>query len=127
MTPSRLFDFITYQKDNAPLEKSFTTKYDGKWESISSEMFCEQAESISNALIELGIEPQDKIAMISSNNRLGIILFYLLQNRKYFEVNKKVLLNRRFQPRKGIFKGEYPRGYFIVFILRVMCPIPWES
>ena len=69
MTPSRLFDFITYQKDNAPLEKSFTTKYDGKWESISSEMFCEQAESISNALIELGIEPQDKIAMISSNNR----------------------------------------------------------
>ena len=60
MTPSRLFDFITYQKDNAPLEKSFTTKYDGKWESISSEMFCEQAESISNALIELGIEPQDK-------------------------------------------------------------------
>ena len=69
MTPSRLFDFITYQKDNAPLEKSFTTKYDGKWESISSEMFCEQAESISNALIELWIEPQDKIAMISSNNR----------------------------------------------------------
>ncbi len=69
MTPSRLFDFITYQKDNAPLEKSFTTKYDGKWESISSEMFCEQAESISNALIELGIKPQDKIAMISSNNR----------------------------------------------------------
>ena len=64
MTPSRLFDFITYQKENAPLESSFTTKYDGKWESISSEMFCEQAESISNALIELGIEPQDKIAMI---------------------------------------------------------------
>jgi len=32
-------------------------------------MFCEQAESISNALIELGIQPQDKIAMISSNNR----------------------------------------------------------
>ena len=69
MTPSRLFDFITYQKENAPLENSFTTKYDGKWESISSEMFCEQAESISNALIELGIQPQDKIAMISSNNR----------------------------------------------------------
>ena len=69
MTPSRLFDFITYQKENAPLENSFTTKYDGKWESISSEMFCEQAENISNALIELGIQPQDKIAMISSNNR----------------------------------------------------------
>ena len=69
MIPSRLFDFITYQKDHAPLKNSFTTKYDGKWESISSEMFCEQAEQISNALIELGIKPQDKIAMITSSNR----------------------------------------------------------
>tara|TARA_S200000501_G_scaffold112598_1_gene105860 strand:- start:521 stop:2287 length:1767 start_codon:yes stop_codon:yes gene_type:complete len=69
MKPTRLFEFISYQNDNAPLEKSFTTKYNGKWESISSQTFCDQAESISNALIELGIQSQDKIAMISSNNR----------------------------------------------------------
>ena len=69
MTPTRLFDFITYQKENAPLEKSFTTKYNGSWESISSETFCNQTEVIGNALIELGIQPQDKIAMISTNNR----------------------------------------------------------
>ena len=69
MTPTRLFDFISHQRNHHPLEKSFSTKYNGKWESISSEIFCEQAEAISNALIELGIEAQDKIAMISSNNR----------------------------------------------------------
>lgn len=69
MKPTRLFEFISYQNDNAPLEKSFTTKYNGKWESISSQTFCDQAESISNALIEMGIQSQDKIAMISSNNR----------------------------------------------------------
>ena len=69
MKPTRLFEFISYQNNNAPLEKSFTTKYNGKWESISSQTFCDQAESISNALIELGIRSQDKIAMISSNNR----------------------------------------------------------
>ena len=69
MTPTRLFDFISHQRDHHPLEKSFSTKYNGKWESISSEIFCEQAEAISNAFIELGIEAQDKIAMISSNNR----------------------------------------------------------
>lgn len=69
MTPTRLFDFISHQRDHHPLEKSFSTKYNGKWESISSEIFCEQAEAVSNALIELGIEAQDKIAMISSNNR----------------------------------------------------------
>jgi len=69
MKPTRLFEFISYQNDNTPLEKSFTTKFNGKWESISSQTFCDQAESISNALIELGIQSQDKIAMISSNNR----------------------------------------------------------
>jgi len=69
MKPTRLFEFISYQNENAPLENSFTTKYNGKWESISSQKFCDQAESISNALIELGIQSQDKIAMISSNNR----------------------------------------------------------
>jgi long-chain acyl-CoA synthetase len=69
MKPTRLFEFISYQNNNAPLEKSFTTKYNGEWESISSQTFCDQAESISNALIELGIQSQDKIAMISSNNR----------------------------------------------------------
>jgi long-chain acyl-CoA synthetase len=69
MTPTRLFDFISHQRDHHPLEKSFSTKYNGKWESISSEIFCEQAEAISNAFVELGIEAQDKIAMISSNNR----------------------------------------------------------
>ncbi len=49
MTPTRLFDFISHQRDHHPLEKSFSTKYNGKWESISSEIFCEQAEAISNA------------------------------------------------------------------------------
>src|SRR5210317_2037853 len=69
MTPTRLFDFIAYQQDNAPLEKSFTTKYNGKWESVSTTEFCEKSRALSRALVELGIQPQDKIAMISSNNR----------------------------------------------------------
>ena len=69
MTPTRLFDFIDHQKNNAPLQKAFTTKYDGVWTSISTEEFCDQAKKISRALISLGIEAQDKIAMISSTNR----------------------------------------------------------
>ena len=69
MTPTRLFDFIEHQRKNAPLQKAFTTKYDGVWTSISTEEFCDQAKKISRALISLGIEAQDKIAMISSTNR----------------------------------------------------------
>src|SRR5210317_2162894 len=69
MTPTRLFEFIEYQKEHAPLEKAFTTKYNGAWESVSSSEFLDQSRAISRALIELGIQPQDKIAMISTNNR----------------------------------------------------------
>lgn len=69
MTPTRLFDFIDHQRNNAPLQKAFTTKYDGVWTSISTEEFCDQAKKVSRALISIGIEAQDKIAMISSTNR----------------------------------------------------------
>ena len=69
MTPTRLFEFIEYQNEHAPLEKSFTTKYNGKWESLSTENFISQSRAISSALVGLGIKAGDKIAMISSNNR----------------------------------------------------------
>ena len=69
MTPTRLFEFIEYQNEHAPLEKSFTTKYNGKWESLSTQDFISQSRAISRALVGLGIKAGDKIAMISSNNR----------------------------------------------------------
>ena len=69
MKPTRLFEFIEYQNQNAPLEKAFTTKYEGKWESISSQEFINQSRAISRALIGMGIKAGDKIAMITSNNR----------------------------------------------------------
>ena len=69
MKPTRLFEFIEYQNQNAPLEKAFTTKYEGKWKSISSQEFINQSRAISRALIGMGIKAGDKIAMITSNNR----------------------------------------------------------
>ena len=69
MEPTRLFEFIEYQHQNAPLEKAFSTKYHGKWKSISSHEFLDQSRSISRALINMGIKGGDKIAMITSNNR----------------------------------------------------------
>lgn len=69
MTPTRLFEFIEYQKQYAPLEKAFTTKYNGSWESLSSQEFIDQSQAISRALVGMGIKAGDKLAMISSNNR----------------------------------------------------------
>lgn len=69
MTPNRLFDFLDFQVKNVPLNKALTSKYNGDWSSISTQTFSDQAHQISSALLELGITPQTKIAMICSTNR----------------------------------------------------------
>ena len=46
MKPTRLFEFIEFQKDNVPLEKAFSTKNKGKWESLSSIDFHEKSKAI---------------------------------------------------------------------------------
>lgn len=65
----RLFDFPQYQLENNPLEKSLVTKYNGTWEALSSQQYVDQANAVSRGLLRLGIQPNDKIAVISSNNR----------------------------------------------------------
>ena len=69
ITVSRLFDFPYYQQQTFNLDKAFTSKLNGKWHSISSEEYINQANKISRGLIELGVKPNDKIAVISTTNR----------------------------------------------------------
>jgi len=66
---TRLFDFAYDQLQRDPLAKAFNTKKDGNWVSTSSAEFIEQAESVSKALIDLGVQANDKIALISMTNR----------------------------------------------------------
>ncbi|WP_339705892.1 AMP-dependent synthetase/ligase [uncultured Kriegella sp.] len=66
---TRLFDFPYYQLEKYNLEKSLVTKYDGKWIATSTREYIDKANAISRALLRLGIEPNDKIALISLTNR----------------------------------------------------------
>jgi long-chain acyl-CoA synthetase len=66
---SRIFDFPYYQLEHYALNKAFTTKYDGEWQSISSQEYIGQINAISRGLLRLGVQPSDKIAVISSTNR----------------------------------------------------------
>ncbi len=68
-TITRIFDFPYHQLTTYNLDKAFTTKYNGVWKSISSQEFINQANAISRGLLRLGIQPNDKIAVISSTNR----------------------------------------------------------
>jgi len=69
MKPTRLFDFLNYQKHNNPLEKCLNTKYSGKWKSLSTESFYEKVQKLSCSLFDMGVKKGDKIALISTNNR----------------------------------------------------------
>jgi long-chain acyl-CoA synthetase len=68
-SPKRLFDFIYNQQEKFPQKKCYVYKKDTHWESISTQQFLEQVNIASRALLNLGIKPNDKIAVISSNNR----------------------------------------------------------
>ena len=66
---TRIFDFPYHQLNTYHLDKAFSTKYDGEWVSISSQEYINQANAISRGLLNLGVKPNDKIAIISSTNR----------------------------------------------------------
>lgn len=66
---TRLFDFPYYAKKTFNLEKAFVTKYQGKWVATSSKEYIDKANAISRGLLALGVQPNDKIAVISTNNR----------------------------------------------------------
>ena len=62
----RLFDIPFHQLEKFPNDKMFTTKKEGKWTSISTSFFIDLVNSISKGLIAKGIQPGDKIGIISS-------------------------------------------------------------
>ena len=66
---TRLFDFPYYQLEKFNLQKSLVTKYDGKWVSTSTKEYLDKANSISRALLRMGVKTNDKIAVISMTNR----------------------------------------------------------
>jgi long-chain acyl-CoA synthetase len=66
---TRLFDFPYYQLENFNISDALVTKQDGKWIKTSTEEYIAKANAISRALVEIGVQKNDKIAIISTNNR----------------------------------------------------------
>jgi long-chain acyl-CoA synthetase len=66
---TRLFDFPYYQLEHYNIPDALVTKYNGVWVKTSTEEYIAKANAISRALLRMGIQKDDKIALISSNNR----------------------------------------------------------
>ena len=68
-TITRLFDFAYHQLALYNLPDALVTKQNGNWIKTSTQEYVDKANSISRALLRMGIQKNDKIAIISTNNR----------------------------------------------------------
>ena len=66
---TRLFDFPYYQLERNALKEALVSKKGDTWISISTQEYINKANAISRGLLRLGVQPNDKIALISKNNR----------------------------------------------------------
>ncbi len=69
MEIKRLFDFPYHQLEQYNLKEALVTKYDGVWKATSTQEYVDRANAVSRGLLKLGVKPNDKVAVISSNNR----------------------------------------------------------
>lgn len=65
----RLFDFPYYQLEKYPQDAALVTKVNGEWIKTSTQEYIDKANVLSRGLIHLGVQPNDKIAIISMTNR----------------------------------------------------------
>lgn len=66
---TRLFDFAYYEHEKYGLKDALVTKYGDKWVETSTQEYLDKANAFSRGLLRMGIKKDDKIAVISSNNR----------------------------------------------------------
>ncbi len=67
---TRLFDFPYYQQDKyTSIPDALTTKQNGVWLKTSTQEYIAKANAVSRALLKMNVQKNDKIAIISTNNR----------------------------------------------------------
>lgn len=67
---TRLFDFAYNQLEVKPQLKCFNSKIENEWVATSTKQYINLANTISRALLRLGVKANDKIAVVTTNNRL---------------------------------------------------------
>jgi long-chain acyl-CoA synthetase len=76
MKITRTFDILPHALQNHPFDDCLAAKENGKWKKYSTQEFSDKVNQMSNALIELGVKPGDKIASINNNRPEWNILNY---------------------------------------------------
>lgn len=75
MEVKRIFDIPYYSKENFDKDDFVCDKRNGTWEKVSTEKYIKITNQLSRALLKYGLKKGDKIALISSNNRVEWCFF----------------------------------------------------
>ncbi len=67
MAYSRVFDLIYHQRETRPKQDSLACKVNGEWKKYSTDDVIRIAGQVSKFLLNLGLEPGDKVALIANN------------------------------------------------------------
>ena len=67
MEIARLFEFIDHQAASYPKQDALAAKVNGAWKKYSTGEFVQASRFFASGLLELGLQPGDKVAMISAN------------------------------------------------------------
>ncbi len=78
-TATRLFDLASLQYAIAPDFPMFSFRKDNEWVQVSNTQFIEQVNETSKGLIALGVQPGEKVALISENRIEWNILDFAIQ------------------------------------------------
>jgi long-chain acyl-CoA synthetase len=63
----RLFDLLDYQVKAFPKDDALACKINGSWKKYSSQEYATTADKLSTGLLKLGIQKEDKVAIVSPN------------------------------------------------------------
>ena len=69
MEVTRLFDPIRYQNEKYPQKISFAHMVNGSWVEYSTQKIIDLANKVSLGLLNLGLQPGEKVATIIEQNR----------------------------------------------------------
>ena len=67
MAITRIFDLLEHCRSNFPKDDMVAGKQEGAWRRYSTKEFSELADSLSRGLISMGIQKDDKVAIMSPN------------------------------------------------------------
>ena len=77
--PQRIFDLPRFQEKNTPNISIFNYKENKEWKGISTQDFINRVNNISKGLLASGVQPNDKIALISENRLEWNLLDFAIQ------------------------------------------------